>query len=277
MDAKGVRQLKRNIFPPRASRTTSRNKDLIEIRNLIGTFVKDLIYSLLDAKDEGYLYVKLDFSRIGDNHSVYPETIVPISAFMEQLKTEEGMTFDLVSAPPYLEHTHFADPQPAGFTGQYPNILNKVWKFSSSEDVFKLVTEYIDELYKSDVVEGDNVLKALEWSLNEVMDNVIQHAEVQTGYVMGQIHPTTKHFAFCVADYGRGIYNSLRSSGMHRPQSPEDALTLALQEGITRDKQVGQGNGLWGLKGFATQGTGRLRLASSGSILDMSRREEVNF
>ncbi|MGH7241171.1 MAG: STAS-like domain-containing protein [Candidatus Saccharimonadales bacterium] len=262
------------IFPKKSISNTG----TISVSDLGGNFVRTLINAILDQKDAGRTDVKLDFSKLHQG-PVWPHNIVPIAAFIDQLKEEENMSFTAISPHSYLEHTNFLDPLAPGFTSQSPTVLNRVWKFSSSEDVFKLVTEYIDEIYKSDVVEGENVLKALEWSLNEVMDNVIQHAETNSGFVMGQIHPTSKHVAFCIADYGRGILNSLRSSPdvNFRVSNAEDALTLALQEGVTRDKSVGQGNGLWGLKGFSTQSSGQLRLSSDGKTIDLSHADQVDF
>jgi hypothetical protein len=84
---------------------------------------------------------------------------------------------------------------------------------------------------------------------------------------MGQVHPTTKHIAFCVVDAGRGIYESLRTSSEYWPNKVEDALVLALKEGVTRDKKVGQGNGLWGLHEVAVHANGQLSLASGGEKL----------
>jgi hypothetical protein len=79
------------------------------------------------------------------------------------------------------------------------------------------------------------------------MDNVLQHSNQPFGYVMGQIHQTSKHIAFCIFDPGIGIFNTLKGS-VHAPRSHLDAITLAIKEGVTRDKAVGQGNGMWGFE-----------------------------
>jgi len=137
------------------------------------------------------------------------------------------------------------------------------------------VTEYMDAIYKVDSFSSSDVLNWLEWCLNEVMDNVIQHSEAEKGFIMGQVHPTTKHIAFCIGDSGRGILESLRTSKDFWPNDAEDALVLALKEGVTRDKNVGQGNGLWGLHEVAVKSSGKLRLASSGKILFVDEEGQV--
>jgi len=121
----------------------------------------------------------------------------------------------------------------------------------------------LEELNSSDKFEK-GVLEGLEWCLNEVMDNVIQHSDSSCGFVMGQIHKSTKHVAFTIFDAGRGIYNSLKNS-IHNPRNPIDALTLSLQEGVTRDKKVGQGNGMYGLRRIIQHNEGRLTLTSNSA------------
>ena len=111
------------------------------------------------------------------------------------------------------------------------------------DDVQALVDAYLDAVSRSTVCQ-QGVIQGLEWCLNEVMDNVLQHSDAPYGYVMGQIHRTSQHMAVCIYDFGQGILNSLRTSE-HAPNNAVDAITLALKEGITRDKNIGQGNGMW--------------------------------
>lgn len=85
---------------------------------------------------------------------------------------------------------------------------------------------------------------------------------------MGQIHQGSKHFALCVYDYGRGIFNSLRNT-VHAPRSPVDAITLAIKEGVTRDKQLHQGNGMWGMHNFVRANVGTLRISSGAGFFSM--------
>jgi hypothetical protein len=50
---------------------------------------------------------------------------------------------------------------------------------------------------------------------------------------------------FCVCNAGIGIPHSLRS-GHKDIISDQEALDKAIREGVTRDKRIGQGNGLYG-------------------------------
>jgi anti-sigma regulatory factor (Ser/Thr protein kinase) len=147
-----------------------------------------------------------------------------------------------------------------------------VWRFSSPADVNKLVTDDVNKLVtdvvhelSGKIVFEKGVLQGIEWCLNEVMDNVLQHSDVENGqpfgYVMAQVHAANNRVAFCICDYGQGIHKSLQSLE-HAPRNAIDSISLAIQEKVTRDKNVGQGNGLWGLHNILRLNVGQLTIIS---------------
>ena len=218
-------------------------------------FKRVLAQGIYSAK---YTAFEITFDEIS---TTFPNAIVPIACIIDSLR-EKGVEFTFNNVPSFLQNTEML--QPKLFENNSRHILNTVWKFSSSDEVGKLVRAYIQELQKSaHFYKG--MLNSIEWSLYEVMDNVIQHSKVGIGYVMGQIHQTAKQIAFTVSDMGQGIYNSLKQSD-HNPRNPVDAITLAIREEVTRDKSIGQGNGLFGLHSIVKQGHGKLAITSdSGS------------
>ena len=165
----------------------------------------------------------------------------------------------------YVRHTRFWSPiaieNCAESEKYFP--FDKVWTFETSEGVNSLVSAFVLELRKSDIIE-EGVLTSIEWCMNETMDNVLQHSGTGKGYVMVQIHKQSKVFAFCVFDSGMGMYNSLKDT-KHHPEKPIDAITLALQERITRDDKIGQGNGLWGLSSIVSEANGMMEISSGGA------------
>lgn len=92
---------------------------------------------------------------------------------------------------------------------------------------------YMDTIRRR-VVCKPGVLEALEWCLYEVLDNVMQHAESGHGFVMMQLHPQSHRLAFAVADAGQGVQRSLAMSDIYKPTTAFDALTMAIEEGVTR-------------------------------------------
>ena len=81
---------------------------------------------------------------------------------------------------------------------------------------------------------------------------------------MCQIHSTARHIAFCVFDAGIGIYQSLKSSN-NPPNNPELAIISSIEEGVTRDRAIGQGNGLWGMHQMVTGNQGLLTITSDSA------------
>lgn len=144
--------------------------------------------------------------------------------------------------------------------------LGKIWKFQTSQDIYDIQTAIINELRRLDNF-AIGVLEGIEWSINEIMDNVLNHSESSCGFIMGQIHKSSKHIAFTIYDAGIGIYNSLKHS-MHAPINNADALTLCIQAGVTRDAKIGQGNGMNGLFSLIQEGNGRLVIVSGRNALE---------
>jgi hypothetical protein len=222
--------------------------------------------------------LKLDFNNI---NGIFPNGAVPIAGIVEYFVEKYGFKFE--NAPSYflkfkpdkVDVTSFLNPlntkQSQEILSTKP--LNKVWKFSSSSEVNMIVDSLVNELRKIELFEM-GVLDALTWSLNEVMDNVLQHSGVGHGFVMGQMHRKRKHIAFCVFDNGQGIYNSLKNS-IHKPCNPIEALKIAIQENITRDKTVGQGNGMYGLDQVVRYNKGRLTIISNSALYKYENNKEV--
>ncbi len=122
-----------------------------------------------------------------------------------------------------------------------------VIQFRTGQDQYESVT-LVTEKILSALSEFDRShLKAIEWSLNEITDNVINHAQSPIGGLLQitNFGREQKVIEFCVCDAGIGIPASLRG-GHHEIRSDHEALDKAIREGVTRDKRIGQGNGLYG-------------------------------
>lgn len=221
--------------------------------------VSDFLRSLKTSIKEGYKEIILDFKE----GSYFPNAVTPIAGIIQYYKMNKDITFKLkrenVKA---VNQSNMLNPRI--YDGQQ-NILGKVWMFDSFIKAEEIVDAYMVELKKSDRF-PEGTIKALQWSLNEVMDNVINHSNIGFGYVMGQIHTTSQRIAFTVFDVGQGILKSFAGSE-HRPKDSIDAITLAIQEAVTSDKKKGQGNGLFGLHSIIKQGNGNLVITSGkGSV-----------
>jgi hypothetical protein len=89
-------------------------------------------------------------------------------------------------------------------------------------------------------------------------------------------HRNQSHIQFVVADAGIGVPTSLRPA---RPEirTDQDALDAAIREGVTRDKAVGQGNGLYGTWQISKKSLGRFQLLSGYASLESSERDGLQI
>lgn len=117
---------------------------------------------------------------------------------------------------------------------------------------------------------------AFEWSIYEIMDNVLTHAESKVGGLVqvSTFQKTRKRIQYIVADAGSTIPTTLRS-GHPKIGSDAEALDRAIREGITRDKALGQGNGLFGSYQICSHCKGRFEIDSGHAILRF-RNEELH-
>ena len=183
--------------------------------------------------------------RFGNSiQGIYPNAVVPISGLIDFFRREKKLSIEGKSYDANLQSILTPYELPIN-KENLSHALNKIWKFQNGSDVYEIQTAIINELRRTDIF-APGVLEGIEWSINEIMDNVLNHSQSPCGFIMGQLHKTSKHVAFTIYDAGIGIYNSLKDS-IHAPRKNADALTMCIKAGVTRDKKVGQGNGMNGL------------------------------
>lgn len=207
----------------------------------------------------GHKKIIFDLEKI---QRVFPYPALPVAGYLYYFKNELDVDIEFVNIPTYLKKIHFLSPDDIDktTTGLGTNFLDRVWVFHSSDDVHILVNGFLKSIRKNCIVE-EGMLQACEWGLNEIMDNVIMHSNENTGFIMGQVLKESQILKVCIFDYGQGIYQSLRDS-IYRPRNASDAISLAIQEGVTRDKKIGQGNGMWGLYNIINLNDGSLQIIS---------------
>lgn len=220
----------------------------------------------LDQAGQGSL--EFDFA---DASGFYPNAVVPAVAAIQYYR-ESGSKIGMRNVPDVADRMRVRNPIEATLEnlGDVHEPTSKVWAYFDHVQANALTTSYINCVRRK-VECTAGVLEALEWCLYEVLDNVVQHSDGAIGFSMLQVHPTSKRLAVCVADAGRGIWASLASSVVYAPKTAYDALTLAIQEGVTRNKETNQGNGLFGLTKIIEQNKGTLTLSSGRGELTLTR------
>lgn len=140
-------------------------------------------------------------------------------------------------------------------------------QFKDDKDVAIITNDFMDVVLCSMRNVPKDIISALEWSMYEICDNVINHSESNVGgFVEAVTFSTEGRISFTVADAGRGILHSLKE-GIPDLKTNVQAIGEAIKAGVTRNKSVGQGNGLAGSLRITTMSGGSLDIISgSGRI-----------
>ena len=158
-----------------------------------------------------------------------------------------------------------------------------VIQFSSPGEQHNAVNRMVDAVLCSQTQLSRSDLAAIEWAINEIIDNVINHSQsVIGGFAQLSNYKSSGRVEFSVSDAGLGIPVTLKE-GHPEIQSDTEALDLAIREGVTRNKELGQGNGLFGTLEITHVGTGYLHVHSGYASFDQgdsqlrTKSEQIPF
>lgn len=212
----------------------------------------------------GYTDIILDFTPL---ESVFETYMVPLVALCRNYR---GSKVDFQLYLPYDERlrslfhnsnwAHLIDPnhKETTFAGSQ-HLAAQPYRNSGEQQV---VVDRIMEVVLGSLSLQRKELKALEWCVNEITDNVINHAQSQFGgVVQATTYAASNSVEFVVADAGIGIAQSLGE------RDHVLALERAIQEGVTRNANTNQGNGLYGSFRVATLSGGKFQLHSGRGSL----------
>ena len=119
-------------------------------------------------------------------------------------------------------------------------------------------------------------LPAFEWAVNEIVDNVFIHSQSKSpGVVCAQMFPASRRLNIAICDGGIGIRRTL--SERFGLDSDEAAITKALQRGVTRNVDVGQGNGMAGSLEIMKKNGGSLFVWSGTALYRMINGNDAGF
>lgn len=221
----------------------------------------DFMKAIKDVLYRGYEEIVLKSNA----RAYFPNACVPIAGIISFYQNE-GIIFKFdIQEDDYWYKCGISQPYQKSAeeiaAENFP--FDKIYLYDNSAQVANLTQAYIDAISHQSLCEI-GVINGLTWCINEVMDNVLVHSEISHGFVMAQYHPRLNHIAFCIYDYGTGIYNTMRTSS-HKPRTEMDSISLAIQEGVGDGK--GQGNGLFGLFETVQANGGSLTITSGASSL----------
>jgi anti-sigma regulatory factor (Ser/Thr protein kinase) len=151
-----------------------------------------------------------------------------------------------------------------------------VQQFQSFEQIPDAITHFM-EVMMGHIQMPKDVLAALEWSITEICDNVINHSDSKIGGFLQVIaYPRNDLVAFTVADAGKGILSSLKE-GIPTLNNDLVAIQEAIKAGVTRNKSAGQGNGLAGTTRITTMTGGSLDIITGPGRLLLQQNKQTGI
>lgn len=219
--------------------------------------------------EKRYTDVCLDFSGC---ETVHQSVMLPL---IGQVVHYRGMGADFTCVPPssdqmdrLFRHTnwaHYIQPERYALNRRIEKHLPAI-QFDSDDITHEAgILERVMTLLLTHMRVERSTLSAVEWSLGEILDNVITHSQSDVGgFVQATAYQTSNEIEFIVADAGIGIPRSMRISNHSL------ALQRAIGEGVTRDQAIGAGNGLYGSYRVAYFSNGSFSIDSGLGLLYVS-------
>lgn len=166
---------------------------------------------------------------------------------------------------------HFLAPKQFDLQSRHHEWHLPVSRFTDYSEQQRTVDQIVD-IVMGQMRLSRNLIDGLEWSLNEITDNVLNHADSGSrgGLALVTTYPSSSRISFVVGDSGRGIPASMRE-GFPGLQNDAQALEEAVKAGVTRSPDAGQGNGLAGTLRIATGTGGSFTLTSGRAQLKVYR------
>jgi hypothetical protein len=177
---------------------------------------------------QGYKDVILDFSQ---SNFLDPKFMLPLVATARSYRSDK-VDFDLImpsdqKAAKLIENTNWAHLiTPERFEARDNRNINHLSaiQYMNAREQFDAVDRSMNIILQSIGGLDRSRLKALEWSLNEITDNVLVHSESPLGGIVQVVSYTKRQLVeFYVCDAGIGIPRSLRSG---RPELNDDVRAL---------------------------------------------------
>ena len=236
---------------------------------------------LHDRLQHGYQDVILDFSEC---EAAFPGGMIPLLPTADALRRQDvGVSVrlprvgELARLFRNANWAHFLDPETYEKSDTILGWHLAAQRFTDWVEQQRLVSHFMNVVMGSMTLERD-VIAGLEWAINEITDNVLNHAEcAEGGFVQVSTFRDARKIAFGVADSGKGILASLRE-GHPRLRTDAQAIGEAMKAGVTRSADAGQGNGIAGALRIAAMSNGSFRITSGLAqvVARTDRKPEVH-
>ena len=230
-----------------------------------------LCAGLESAKNE----ITIDLS---DARFVTPSFLLPVIVYIHQLRWSVNMT----NARTYLSAIHFPEggvnaatfTRTAAFKSYMESYSTRSYipiiKFPTDlqgNDKRNAILECIDNIIGRQVLFGSNVRQALKYIIGEAVDNIVEHACSEFGYIVTQSYITQGYTDICIADTGHTIVGSYAENPKTAEITSDIEAVQAAVRGISAKNLPNTENRGYGFRtsiNMLTKGLGGEYLLASG-------------
>lgn len=240
------------------------------------------INTINESEDE---FIEIDFSEVG---FVTPLYVLPLVMFINSCNKKISIN----NINEYLETIKFSN-------GMYPDRMRKT-EFKA------IMQEYTHKTYipiisfpstKSTESDKDEILSSIEtiiieqlnislnvatgikYMLSECIDNIIQHANSERGYIFAQSYPQKGYLDICIADNGITLLGSYKTLKNNEIESDLEAIQAANRGISTKNlpNAENRGYGIITSKNMLIDGLKGNFIMMSGNALHLHNSESKHF
>lgn len=208
---------------------------------------------------------------------IYPDYAILILSTLKYLETKgflitgkviykESKIITYLSRMNFFKYLKIKIPEKFRRLGSNTFVEIQNYNENNQLDVLKSIMTVI----KKCSLINDNVFASLDYCLNEILDNVLNHSERNEGWVVAQYFGKLNSIRLIVCDTGIGIYHSLKRKYDY---SETQAIQNCILEGVSNGD--GQGHGLYATSSFVKLNKGWLSLISGNKQLDVSENKNI--
>lgn len=253
------------------------NRNEIQFTSKINSYsIIEFCLALNDFYKTGNKLLTISFQKV---EKVFPNGILPIICTIDELRFNGFELYILLPQNDEIRKlfrsvnwAHYLSPEQFEKSESTHDRHLVTRRFETAEQQKNVVDDFMDVVLRNMTMPKD-IISGLEWSINEITDNVLNHSESKYG---GLIQASTYYkynkIIFAVADSGRGILKSMQE-GFPNLRTELDAIGEAIKAGVTRNPKFGQGNGLAGSLRVTNMTGGSLEILSGNGKLKVTEAE----
>ncbi len=150
----------------------------------------------------------------------------------------------------------------------------EIKKFKDDNEQLDVVNS-IMRIIKDNCLITESVYTSLDYCLQEITDNVLNHSQENNGWVVAQYYPILNQIRIMIADYGIGIHKSLITN--YPEFSDHESIIKCIEQGIKGKGiiRTGQGHGLYATSMFAELNQGNLSIISGEKLLEITSKNKI--